>query len=196
MNRIISMTWANKLGRWQTHAIGAVMLVAMTAAAFFVELGPLMNQQHRKSDMESLATERNARLRTLAADLKRTNEQVASSQKYVREAQLVLQPRSKLNDRLAAITELAAGCGLQTDGIEPGAETPGVHFATVSIRLNARGSAAQCMKFLAAVRTKLPDDPVAAVEMSSTPTARAEPIGPCSFEIVWYTANPRAVANR
>jgi hypothetical protein len=108
----------------------------------------------------------------------------------------VLQPRSRLNDRLALISELATSCGLQTESIEPGAPSTGPRFTCIPVRLTARGTPTQAMQFLNALRQRMPDNPAIAVEMTASPSASGnDPVGPCAFELLWYTSGNSSFAS-
>ncbi|HYE20635.1 MAG TPA: hypothetical protein VEA69_19460 [Tepidisphaeraceae bacterium] len=189
--------WLVRRPAWQTHAAGSALLVLIGVLAYVLQLGPLVNQDRRRAGLEADVTAGTARSRRLAADVKRTHDQAATAERFVKDAKLALRPRAVLNERLAAINELAAACGLQADGIEPGAEVPGLKYTTVAVRLTARGSAAQATRFLAALRERMPDNPAVGVEMTVSPSAgAAEPVGPCVFDLLWFTSgNATASAN-
>lgn len=179
----------------QVHIAGLAMLLLISAGAYVLVLGPLMDEDHRRMGLEAQVTGDTARGRQLAEEIKRTTAQTEAARTLVRDAHLVLKGHSALNDRLAQINEIAADCGLQTDTIEPGVETAGPRYTTVAIRLTTRGTAKGAMRFLKMLRQKTPDSPVVGIELTATPsTGAAEPVGVCIFELLWFTSGNAAVA--
>jgi Tfp pilus assembly protein PilO len=181
---------------WQVHATGATVVLIIAGLVYALQWRPLVAHGRHRDSLESEVATRTARVQQLSADVRRTRAQAEQAERNVRESHLNLSPHSALNARVAAVTELATSCGLQVDAIEPGAKTPGPRLTTVPVRLTTRGTAAQAMRFLAALRQRMPDTPVVAVEMTATPSAgSAAPTGPCTFDLLWFTSGNGAVAS-
>ncbi len=174
---------------WQIHIGGIAALLLIAGLFYALQFHPLIQQHKRYADLRADIAAQQDRARQLASDLGKTQNQTQAAQRIVKDAQLVLQPRSKLNDRLAAISELAASCGLQTDAIEPGVESAGPRFTSIPIRLSTRGTPTQAMRFLQTLRLRMPDNPAIAIEMTASPSANsADSVGPCAFDLLWYTS--------
>jgi Tfp pilus assembly protein PilO len=181
---------------WQIHSIGIVCLLLIGVLFYVVQFRPLIEQRQRHADLHSEIAAHQDRVRQLAADLGKTQVQIETARRAVNDAQLALQPRSKLNDRLAAISELAASCGLQLETIEPGVESIGPRLTAIPVRLSARGTPRQAIRFLEVLRQRMPDNPTVAVEMTASPSAGdTDPVGQCAFDLLWYTSGSGPLAS-
>lgn len=103
-----------------------------------------------------------------------------------------LQPARNVNRRLAELTDLAAGAGLEVSEIVPAAAVPGARFDTVPIRIRGTGSYPTCAAFLSKLTQSFPDTSVDSFELSGEP---AKPHTPAAFrvQLAWY-ATPSAAA--
>lgn len=168
----------------RTDLAGAVVLAAMTGAAYFGGLEPMMRaKQARASLLQQIEGERGDSLELGATIAMLRRERDALLAELDRSARR-LHPISHQNERLAAITSLAAESGLIVDEVHPGQPTFGPRYGTMPVRIHARGDYARCTRFLNRL-AEYPDLGVNALRLSGTPAdPQSSPV--LVVELVWY----------
>ncbi|MBY0112667.1 MAG: hypothetical protein K2Y21_07590 [Phycisphaerales bacterium] len=98
-----------------------------------------------------------------------------------------VEPVSKLNSRLAGLTEAGSEFGLVIDRIlpEPGTNAP--KATLVPIRVEGRGGFVPCRDWLAQLRTDYPDIAVRGLDISRD-TSTPENATRFAFDLLWYAA--------
>ena len=106
-------------------------------------------------------------------------------------AQATRVPASNVNARVLRLSELAGQFGLELDGVESGRRmtvaTPGgMKRPAMAIRLTARGSFRDSVRFLEALGERMADTAVTTADLSGTPGAD----GPVTIalDLTWHTA--------
>jgi hypothetical protein len=181
---------AKRVLPWQVH-LGAILLMAgLALVVYLIEIGPLYTRYcDRHMRVTQLAQQVN-RGRELDATVKRTRDAATDVRHFLTSRSIVLEPRARLNDRLTAICALADECGLVPEGIEPQRQAVEPMFTKVTLRLSGHGGYENCVRFLDRLRNEMPNNTVASIELSASPSA-AEPVVSFSFQIIWHAApNP------
>jgi len=168
----------------RTDLTGALVLAAMTGAAYFGGLEPMMRaKQARAALLQQVESERSDSLELGATIAMLRRERDALLAELDRSARR-LHPISYQNERLAAITSLAAESGLIVDEVHPGQATFGPRYGTMPVRIHARGDFARCAQFLNQL-AEYPDLGISALRLSGAPAdPHASPM--LIVELVWY----------
>lgn len=163
---------------------GAVALAGLTGAAYFGGIEPMMhNKLARASLLSQVETQRSEGLELGAsiATLRRQRDLFAAD--LDRSARR-LHPISKQNERLAAITALAAEAGLVVDELHPGQPEFGARYGTMPVRIHARGDYVRCTAFLRKL-AEYSDLGVHSLRLAGSPTEPDQtPV--LVVELVWY----------
>ena len=93
--------------------------------------------------------------------------------------------------RIARLTNLAAGAGLNVNEILPGSAVSGERFDSVPVRMNATGSYPTCVAFLCKLTETFPDTSVDSFELSGNPQ---RPQDPAEFhvDLIWHAMGDNA----
>jgi Tfp pilus assembly protein PilO len=180
-----------KLKEWQIDAIGLVLILALTAVAYFLIVAPA---RRAKLAMEAQTQDVAAQLAKnteLTGTTRTLGQQIAAAQRQIEQLGLILQPSSQQNQKLGQLMDLAAANLLDVDAIQPGALTAAAHCGTVPIRISGRGSYLSCFRFLKNMREKLPDCSVSAIELAGQP-GPVPATGSFAVELKWFTAPAEA----
>jgi type II secretory pathway component PulM len=173
--------------RWQIDLAGLLVLSALGAGAYFLQIEPLLDRSRTHDRLQAeLAGKRSSLAETeqAVATTARQLEELRAS--YTADAQ-PLEPAADLNRRLFGITELATEAGLEIDRIDAQAAAPQARFQPIDIRLNARASYRDAVRFLQLAHERLRHTGITTIELGAQP-------GPgevrCQFSVrfVWYAA--------
>lgn len=168
-------------------AAGLSVMLGLLAVFAYAVVGPMLQGQ---------AAERTelARLTTARAEVKKLrDERMTHDARHEHASQelvatrVKVEPTSKLNTRLAGLTEAGAKFGLVIDRIQPeqGNATP--KATLVPIRVEGRGGFGPSRDWLAQLRSDYPDIAVRGLDIGRD-TGASENAAKFSFELVWYAA--------
>jgi Tfp pilus assembly protein PilO len=189
------MTWAAaKLRKpWQVDAAGAVILLALAACAYLTVAVPAQRQRQEAARIAAEMSAKEDRRRELESAVRRAADEINQIKQLTSRGSLQLEPESKLNQRIAALNELAAHAGFALDGIEPGIKRAGSLFHVTPIRLTGKGRYAQVTAFVSSLHRRMPDTPVTSMELSAVPSTTT-PTVTFTVELQWHTAVVPAAA--
>lgn len=163
------------------------MCVAFGVLVYAAIVQPVVRQSRADAALQTTLRERRAegaelasRMRALQQDLARVNQELADTP-------LRLEQPGRINQRLATVSEVASGCGVQIDRIQPGPRRRGPYFHTVPIAVSGLGTYPQCAVLLSSLHERFPDCGIDAFEMTATPGRRPGP-ATFRFELSWHTA--------
>ena len=166
-------------------AVGVCLLLALPFS--FPRINPLMRPpDYRAQQTAQVAVLRSSARATRGAIAAQTTRLADLRADLTRQA-VPLQPARNVNRRLAELTDLAAGSGLEVSQILPSAPVPGSRFDTVPIHFRARGGYPTCVAFLCKLTRTFPDTSVESFELAGQP---AKPGTAAEFrvQLAWYAA--------
>ena len=172
---------------WHTHLVGTLLILVLSIGVYLVEIGPLYSHYSDRHMHVSLLAQQLNRTRDLDATLKRTRSSTAEMRTFLADHGITLESRSRLNDRLTAICALATECGLVPEGIEPQRQVAEPLFTTIALRLSGRGSYQSCVRFLQKLRSEMPHNTVAGIELSAAPSGNESSVS-FNFQLIWHAA--------
>jgi Tfp pilus assembly protein PilO len=173
----------------QLDAIGVGLLVAMSIAAFVLQVRPLFRAQQALAGQTAALTAEQQKLNKLKRSVQMMRTRLEAVQRSIDQTEFKLEPASQINGRLARLTEIASHYSLQVDEMEPGTPgkvTSGGQFETIPIRLSGRGGYRNCTQFLDALHQQLRDTSVTAMSLAAGDSA--DPNGAFTFNLLWHTA--------
>jgi Tfp pilus assembly protein PilO len=174
---------------WKLDSIGIGIFIALTALAYVLEIAPAMSDREAARVGNAQLAEKRETVSHLQASIHAASAQIAALD-AAQAKELKLQATSAINDRLSALSSLAAEKGLLVEAVEPGEAATATRYSTIPIRINGRGTYPQFVTFIHALRTELPDTSITDLTMSGGGT------GPASFtlNLLWYAAPAQSVA--
>jgi Tfp pilus assembly protein PilO len=174
-------------------AIAAAACLGLTVAAYALGVRPLMDRRAQESAQRETLKDRRATASRLAAEAADLQREVNAGKEILARSPVRLQPAALINQRLAAVTQLATECGLSLDEVRPGNAVDSTHFQTVPIRIVGGGRYPQCAGFLRNLRQTFGDMGVRQFMVSNVggPVPSATPAASFQAELVWFTELPR-----
>jgi hypothetical protein len=184
---------AKAWSKWKTRhidaaAVGLCVLIALPFS--FARINPLMRPRDYGDRQAAQLTVLRGSARAAQAAIAAQKARLAELQADLARQTVPLQPARNVNRRLAELTDLAAGTGLEVSEIVPAPAVAGSRFDTVPIRIRGTGSYPTCVAFLCKLTRAFPDTSVGSFELSGEP---AKPHTPAEFrvQLAWY-ATPSA----
>ena len=104
---------------------------------------------------------------------------------------LVLLPPTRVNDVLARVAAVAAGCGVRLDEVRVGQLVSGDRYATLPVHAMGRGAYHDCVAFLHRLNHDCPDVGVAAFGLAGPAGDAGGPVA-VDLELRWHAALPTA----
>jgi Tfp pilus assembly protein PilO len=172
---------------------GAAACAALVAAMIFGALLPLLRHRNDAQTARQELLKEHRRVETAKAAVTAIQAQIAGAQTALRGHPVRLEDVRSINRRLARINALAAGRGLDVQGVEPGAVVRGMRYQTIDVKLTGGGGYEGCARFLRDLHDAFPDTAVIALKLYGSPQ---EVDAPLSFDLQlrWYAAPSHATA--
>jgi Tfp pilus assembly protein PilO len=167
---------------------GVIALACLTGAGYFGALEPMMQaKQARASMLDQIETQRGEGLE-LGATIAMLRRQRESLLADLEQSAQRLHPITRQNERLAAITALAAETGLVVDEVHPEQAAFGPRYGKMPVRIHARGDYAKCAMFLHRL-AEYPDLGIQSLQLQGSPAdAGQQPV--LVVGLVWYVLPP------
>lgn len=169
------------------YSAGGVVCVMLAASAYLLGIRPAMarNEVQASRQVELRA----ARQKAAGLLIQRNNvqNQLKAAEDALRNQTLALQPASMVNQRLAALTDMATQeCGLTIDEMRPGPPDAGTNSQLVPILMAGSGTYPKCAKFLHRLRKTFPDTAVRSFETTNNSASPDMPTATFQFELIWH----------
>lgn len=177
----------NRLAPWHVHAAGALLTLAACAAfgAFLVR--PLLAARAQAHARAADLAAQHQSLQDLRSARKDTDIRLIAVSKQLEEQTVRLEPKSRLNERLDQLTELAGAAGLQVHRLSPGVSSEGARHSATVLHLTGRGPFAACDRFVASIHSRFNDTAVITLHLTAPPENTDSPVD-LNVELLWYTA--------
>ena len=172
---------------WHVDVAGVALAVFIAASAYLLLVAPVHRQRERDQMLGAEGSTREQRARELDAELWRASQELKELTKLNTETNLRVENDTRLNQRIAALSDLASGAGLAVDVIEPGVGRPGVLYHVTPIQVAGRARYSQVRAFMAALHRGMPDVPVTSLSLSAAPSTVESPIY-FTIELLWHTS--------
>jgi len=172
---------------WQIGAAGVIGCAALSAGLWFAVVQPGLVEQDHRAQLRTELASRRQKAEELNTNLVSAKAQLAAIQNELTASPLHLSPESKINQRLAAINELATENGLVFQQIKPGTSADASHFKVMPIHVEGTGTYPACTSFLHALRDSFPDTAVASLDAAAQPGNATTSGIVFHMELTWYT---------
>jgi Tfp pilus assembly protein PilO len=167
-------------------AAGLAILAGLSAAAYYGLVSPTL-RRHEQAGAQALELRsEQTKARDLERSLRSITDRLDATQRQLQAAHFALEPASRLNDRLAELTELAGANQIQVDTIESGALTALERYSTIAIRISGRGSYRSCAAMLSQMRTTMRDVGVVTMQLGSS-GGTTDINASFTLDLLWYT---------
>ena len=172
---------------WYIGAAGIAACAALSAGLWFTVVQPGIVEQDHRAELRADLASKQQKAEDLNTNLVSAKAQLAALQGELTASPLHLSPESKINQRLAAINELATENGLVFQQIKPGTSADGTHYKLMPIHVEGTGTYPSCTAFLHALRTSFPDTAVASLDAAAQPGNALSTGIVFHMELNWYT---------
>src|SRR5688500_10936222 len=172
---------------WHIDVIGVAAALLVALVAYLMVVRPAQLQREQALRLESEGSAREQRRRDLEAELHRATQDLKELARINARENVRVDGETRLNQRIAALSDLAAGAGLSVDVIEPGVGRPGLLYHVTPIQMGGKGRFTQVKAFLSSLYQSMPDVPLTSISLSAAPTA-AESTVYFNLELLWHTA--------
>ena len=185
MNR--SARWIS----WRIDAAAAAICIVAAMVVYFGGVRPMLRGYATRLAQQTALNEACGKYERLHVTVQTMTQRLDALQRELAECPLQLQSADRLNERLAAVTDLVSASGLALQQIQPGRTESSGRFTTVAIHVSGNGSYPACVGFVRELRRRMPDMSVNAMQLAGRPS---DPLAAAtfSFELVWHT-RPDAV---
>lgn len=171
------------------YAGGGVVCAALAAGAYLFGVRPAMARHEVQASRQFELRAARQKAAGLLGQRNNAQNQLIAADEALRNQTLRLQPASTVNQRLAALTEMATReCGLTIDEMRPGAPADGADSQTVPILIAGSGTYPNCAKFLHRLRKTFPDTAVRSFETTNNSASPDVPSATFQFELTWHAA--------
>jgi len=171
-----------KMSRVDGAAIVGIALVSLAAHLGGVE--PARRARAEQAAQRDLLRDKVRELEAKDAALRADRAELATLEEKLAAA-ITLEPPSRMNDRIAAIPELALRVGARVDEVVPKPLQPGRRFTQVPIYFAGDARYPQLAALFAAMREQFPDMQVTAFSISGRPDVPSEPAR-FTAELIWF----------
>lgn len=171
------------------HAAGAATILAIASLWYATAIHPLEQARAERQSREAALVEQQRRLSELSSQRQVLSAEIQRLRKQLSD-RVDLLPRSRMNERLARLTELATECGLTIDELSPKDWIARGALAEVPINATLRGDFADIARFMNALHDRTPDVDVRSFDIGGTPSRGSEDIR-AALVLAWY-ADPAA----
>lgn len=168
-------------------AAGFAAVMLLLAVFAYAVVGPMVRgQAAEREELVRLASARSEakKLRDERSTYDTKHERAV---KDLAATRVKVEPTSKLNTRLAGLTEAGAKFGLVIDRIQPEQANATPKATLVPIRVEGRGGFAASRDWLAQLRSDYPDIAVRGLDIGRDVGA-SENAAKFAFELMWYAA--------
>lgn len=172
---------------WQVYAAATAACAALSAGLGFTAIQPGLEAEAHRAELRADLSGRRQKAADFNAAVETTRVQLLALQDDLAKSPLHLEPASKINQRLAAINELATEKGLVFEEVRPGAASDAEHFKSLPIHISGSGTYPACTAFLYQLRKAFPDTGVSSLEAATQTSAGKSSNILFKLELVWYT---------
>lgn len=179
---------------WQIDLAGLIVCAAVSAAAYFLGLDPLLQQRSRMTTQRDELAEEKRQCVTLDAALATLKKKAIGIRQELTESDVALEPKDRINHRLAELaTKL--GCGeMQIDAVRTGQVSKGRYCDLVPIRISGQSSYLESVAAFHELYRTLRDVSIVGFNLEGAPEMPTEP-GRFRIDMFWYAApDPNATA--
>ncbi len=183
----MNLNWLANLKPRHIDLAGVAIMVAAALPLLLPRVNPLLRStEYIEQQRAQLAIARRNE-KDLNDFLVDQRGRLAEIRASLRKEKIRLESARNVNQRIASLTSLAAGTGLNVDEVLPGEAKRSPRFDSVPVRMNGTGSYPTCVAFLCKLTKTFPDTSVDAFELSGDPQ---KPGSPAQFHIdlIWYAA--------
>lgn len=164
-------------------AVGALALISL--GAYFLAVGPMLDARAERAAHEASLHRQLAAADELAAAASTLAKRLERYRAELEESALRLSPASRLNERLASLTELVAQHQLELHGIVPGQPGYTDRYGALPISIRGTGSFENGLRFLRALNREFWDLSVDAITLTGAPEEQdSNPL--FEFSLVWF----------
>ncbi len=161
-------------------ALASLLWYVMTVQPLVEQRAATAKLRHEMQGQEKKAVE-------LKDAVAKVRERLVAVRREQTASVIQLDSATRINKRVAGLTQFLAECHLQVDDVQTGRASSNVRYNLIPITIVGRGPYRECVKFFHELCVKCPDMSVMRIELTGHP---AQPADPETFrlELFWYAA--------
>ncbi len=142
---------------WRIDAVGVLVCVALTFAAYFVFVRPTYEGKAEHDLLRAQFIEQTQLVQHARVSLSALKQQLSEADSALRDQPLRLEPATLVNHRLAKLADLAETCGLELHQMKPDTPRSGKRYDLVPIVLTGSGDYRRVTLFIRRVHESFAD---------------------------------------
>lgn len=168
-------------------AAGLAILAALSVAAYFGGLEPILAQQSVSEMQKTALNAKREESTRLTSNLTAMRAHLVKVRQAVKASSIQLHVTGHLNQHLSDVAQVAGVCNLRVDEIKPGHVAAGLRYEQVPIEISGNGTYRTCTEFLQKLHVAFPDTGVTALEIRGNP-ADEKHRATFRFGLIWYAS--------
>ena len=178
---------AAKTRFWRIDLLAVGVCLLLSAALYLTMIHPLARKQARHVTQSAELAAVQVQASDRAASLGRLQTELAETRTALDATPMRLQPASVINQRLAALTDLANEQAITLDQVQPGQKVAATRYDVVPIQLVGSGTYASVQTFLNKLHGQFGDTGVRSFRLTARERGD-DVVGAFVIDLVWYTA--------
>ena len=170
---------------WRIDVMGITACALVTGVCYVALIRPVSSNRLAYAQLQPQLVERAQAVKDAKARFAAMQSELEGTIKQLADLPLRLEPSSRVNSRLAQLTDLAAEMGIEVHQVQPDPARAGKRYDVVQIALSGSGDYGQVTRFMRRVHDTFADTAVVKFDLKSggaTVSAAQFNIG-----LAWYT---------
>ncbi|GAB4190028.1 MAG: hypothetical protein Kow00105_04400 [Phycisphaeraceae bacterium] len=143
--------------QWKIDLAGVVGCIVITIACYGFLVRPVLEERREYAELQPLVMEKSAAVKQAQAEVNTLKRELRDIESQLAGLPLHMEPASKINSRLAVITELAERVGIEVHSLLPEPVRPGGRYDVVNINLAGEGDYISVTRFMALLHDQFAD---------------------------------------
>lgn len=173
------------LQNWRIDLMGITACVLVSGVCYAGLIRPVNSNRLAYAQLQPQLTERAQAVKEAKASLAALQSELDATKKQLSDLPLQLEPSTRVNSRLARLTDLAAEMGIEVHQVQPDPARAGKRYDVVQIALSGSGDYGQVTRFMRRVHDTFADTAIVTFDLKSGGAA----VAAAQFDIglAWYT---------
>ncbi len=143
--------------QWKVDLAGVIGCVVITMVCYGVLVHPILKERGEYAELQPLVMEKSSAAKQAQSEVNALKRELRDVESQLAGLPLHMEPASKINSRLAVITELAEQVGIEVHSLLPEPARPGGRYDIVDINLAGEGDYISVTRFMALIHDQFAD---------------------------------------
>jgi Tfp pilus assembly protein PilO len=170
---------------WRIDVMGITACALFTGVCYAGLIRPVSANRLAYAELQPQLAERAQAVKDARAGLAALQAELDATKKQLSDLPLELEPASRVNSRLARLTDLAAEMGIEVHQVQPDPARAGKRYDVVEIALSGSGDYGQVTRFMRRLHDTFADTAIVTFDLKSGGAT----VAAAQFDIglAWYT---------